>query len=611
MNEIMKRLLLFTICLLCASSVYAIDISRLEPACWWVGMKNPELQIMVYGKNIASSQVYIDYPGVRVKEIVGVENPNYLFLYLDISRDASPGTMNLIFQKGKEKEIRAFELKERNKKVGAAGFSPADVMYLITPDRFANADPSNDNLDDVKIDRSRGGARHGGDLRGIINKLDYIRDLGFTTIWLNPVLENRMPGGSYHGYAITDFYQVDPRFGTNEEYCELIDKAHEKGMKVVMDMIFNHIGANHPWVLDVPSKDWFNVSPSKRGNHAKAIFYDNYASTYDSEVMKYAGFGIDLNQANPHVGKYLIQNSIWWIEYARIDAIRQDTYPYSDFDMMREWNIQIMNEYPQFNIVGEIWTNYTIGTAWWQKGCKLNFGKDTELKSVMDFTLMSIASDIFNDKSSPEGRLDKIYDHLCYDFVYPDIKNVLRFLDNHDTDRFLRSEPKDLDGYKQGVAFLLTIPGTPQLYYGHELLMSGTKSRPGGDGNIRLDVPGGWPGDSQNWFTREGRSDLQNKAWDYLQTLLKWRKGNKIISEGNMKHYMPQLGVYVYERYLEGKSVMVIINGANHEVDLPLARYKESLKEGIEGKDIITKRTILFKDSLKLASKEVLVVEMN
>ena len=413
MNEIMKRLLLFTICLLCASSVYAIDISRLEPACWWVGMKNPELQIMVYGKNIASSQVYIDYPGVRVKEIVGVENPNYLFLYLDISRDASPGTMNLIFQKGKEKEIRAFELKERNKKVGAAGFSPADVMYLITPDRFANADPSNDNLDDVKIDRSRGGARHGGDLRGIINKLDYIRDLGFTTIWLNPVLENRMPGGSYHGYAITDFYQVDPRFGTNEEYCELIDKAHEKGMKVVMDMIFNHIGANHPWVLDVPSKDWFNVSPSKRGNHAKAIFYDNYASTYDSEVMKYAGFGIDLNQANPHVGKYLIQNSIWWIEYARIDAIRQDTYPYSDFDMMREWNIQIMNEYPQFNIVGEIWTNYTIGTAWWQKGCKLNFGKDTELKSVMDFTLMSIASDIFNDKSSPEGRLDKIYDHLC------------------------------------------------------------------------------------------------------------------------------------------------------------------------------------------------------
>ena len=274
----MKRLLLFTICLLCASSVYAIDISRLEPACWWVGMKNPELQIMVYGKNIASSQVYIDYPGVRVKEIVGVENPNYLFLYLDISRDASPGTMNLIFQKGKEKEIRAFELKERNKKVGAAGFSPADVMYLITPDRFANADPSNDNLDDVKIDRSRGGARHGGDLRGIINKLDYIRDLGFTTIWLNPVLENRMPGGSYHGYAITDFYQVDPRFGTNEEYCELIDKAHEKGMKVVMDMIFNHCGSSHWWLKDFPSSDWLNNQDNfVQTNHFKWTLMDVHA----------------------------------------------------------------------------------------------------------------------------------------------------------------------------------------------------------------------------------------------------------------------------------------------------------------------------------------------
>lgn len=254
----MKRSLLFIVCLLCISAVYATDISRLEPACWWVGMKNPELQIMVYGKNIASSQVHIDYPGVRVKEVVGVENPNYLFIYLDISKEASPGTMNLVFQKGKKKEIRTFELKERSKKPGAAGFSSADVMYLITPDRFANADPSNDNLDDVKTNRSGDWARHGGDLRGIINKLDYIRDLGFTTIWLNPVLESRMPGGSYHGYAITDFYRVDPRFGTNEEYCELIDKAHKKGMKVVMDMIFNHCGSSHWWLKDFPTSDWLN-----------------------------------------------------------------------------------------------------------------------------------------------------------------------------------------------------------------------------------------------------------------------------------------------------------------------------------------------------------------
>ncbi len=610
-----RKIIIFTSFLLFVlGTVAAQTINKVEPLFWWAGMRNPELQLMVYGDHISEYHPVINEPGVYLKSSVTVDSPNYLILYLDLSQ-AHPGTFDITFVNGEKKFVYAYELKERKESTDdIQGYDSSDVLYLIMPDRFANGDQSNDQISmstEYVMDRSKPGARHGGDLKGIEDHLDYFVDLGVTAIWLNPVLENDGKGGSYHGYFSTDMFHVDRRLGSNEDYLRLINKAHQKGLRAVMDMIFNHIGANHPWVLDVPSKDWFNVSPSKRGNHAKAIFYDNYASTYDSEVMKYAGFGIDLNQANPHVGKYLIQNSIWWIEYARIDAIRQDTYPYSDFDMMREWNIQIMNEYPQFNIVGEIWTNYTIGTAWWQKGCKLNFGKDTELKSVMDFTLMSIASDIFNDKSSPEGRLDKIYDHLCYDFVYPDIKNVLRFLDNHDTDRFLRSEPKDLDSYKQGVAFLLTIPGTPQLYYGHELLMSGTKSRPGGDGNIRLDVPGGWPGDSQNWFTREGRSDLQNKAWDYLQTLLKWRKGNKIISEGNMKHYMPQLGVYVYERYLEGKSVMVIINGANHEVDLPLARYKESLKEGIEGKDIITKRTILFKDSLKLASKEVLVVEMN
>jgi glycosidase len=319
---------------------------------------------------------------------------------------------------------------------------------------------------------------------------------------------------------------------------------------------------------------------------------------------------MDVNQANPHVSKYLIQNSIWWIEYARIDAIRQDTYPYADFDMMREWNIEVMNEYPQFNIVGEIWTNYTIGTAWWQRNCKLNSGKNTELKSVMDFTLMGMASDIFNDKTAPNGKLSKVYEHLCYDFVYPDINNVLRFLENHDTDRFLREMPTDLQAYKQGLAFLLTIPGTPQLYYGQEMLMHGTKNAPGGDGNIRLDVPGGWPGDTQNWFTVEGRSSLQNEAWVFLQTLLKWRRGNEVISKGKMLHFMPQLGVYVYERCLDDKSVLIFLNGANNEVVLPLDRYAEILHGKTEGKDVITKRSVTLKKELILMPKEVLILEI-
>lgn len=607
----------FVLCLLFLlfawASAEARQIDRVEPLFWWSGMKNPELQVMVYGKDIASYKPTIDYPGVSLKSAVTVESPNYLILYLDIA-DAQPGTFDIIFTHGKDKMTYPYELKERrNSTKDIKGYDSSDVLYLIMPDRFANGDPTNDQPPmetEYTVDRNRPGARHGGDLLGIEQRLDYLEELGVTAIWLNPVLENDGRGGSYHGYFATDMYRIDRRLGSNEDYLRLIDKTHQKGMKVVMDMIFNHIGANHPWVVDKPAKDWFNVSPSPRGNHAKDIFYDNYASQYDSDVMKYAGFGIDLNQRNPHIATYLIQNSIWWIEYSRIDAIRQDTYPYADYDMMRRWNIEVMNEYPQFNIVGEIWTEHTIGTAWWQKGSKLNSGKDTELKSVMDFALMGMGSGVFNDKTSPNGRLQRLYSHLCYDFVYPDIRNVLRFLENHDTDRFLREKPTDLDAYKQGLAFLLTITGTPQLYYGQELLMHGTKSGPGGDGNIRLDVPGGWPGETESWFTREGRSAMQNEAWDYLQTILKWRKGNKAISEGSMIHFQPNQGVYVYERRLDDESVIVILNGANKEVNLPLGRYAEIIKEKTEGKDIITKRVVSLGEELKLKAKEVLILEM-
>jgi glycosidase len=601
------------ILLFAAASVEARQIDRIEPLFWWSGMKNPALQLMVYGKDIADYKPTINHPGVYLKSSVSVESPNYLILYLDIA-EAKPGKFDIHFVRGREKMSYSYELKERRSRTDdIKGYDSSDVLYLIMPDRFANGNPANDQppmAAEYTVDRSRPGARHGGDLLGIEQHLDYLEDLGVTAIWLNPVLENDATGGSYHGYFATDMYHIDRRLGTNDDYLRLIDKTHQRDMKIVMDMIFNHIGANHSWVSDKPGKDWFNVSPAPRGNHAKEIFYDNYASKYDSDVMKYAGFGIDLNQANPHVATYLIQNSIWWIEYARIDAIRQDTYPYADYDMMRKWNIRVMEEYPQFNIVGEIWTEYTIGTAWWQKGSKLNSGKDTELKSVMDFTLMSIASEIFNDKTHPGGRLQRLYTHMCYDFAYPNISNVLRFLENHDTDRFLREEPTALDAYKQGLAFLLTIPGTPQLYYGQELLMHGTKSAPGGDGNIRLDVPGGWPDDTQNHFEKQGRSTLQNEAWDYIQTLLKWRKGNKAISEGSMIHFQPNLGVYVYERRFNDQGIIVILNGANQEVNLPLNRYEEILRGKTSGKDILTKRIVSLGEKLTLQAKEVLILEM-
>jgi len=530
---------------------------KLEPAFWWSGMKNTELQIMVSGKDIASYRPTIDYPGIYIKSAVALESSNYLIIYLDINQ-AEPGTFDITFTKDKKKITHSYELKAR--KPGASeikGYDSSDVLYLIMPDRFANGDPENDNIPMQKayeVDRSNPGARHGGDLAGIEKHLDYIENLGVTAIWLNPVLENDMERGSYHGYATTDYYRVDPRFGTNEDYVRLIDKAHQKGMRVVMDMIFNHCGSDHPWMKDIPSRDWFNnLDNYVQTNHDKEAYFDPYVSDYDRNTLLNGWFVRsmpDLNQRNPHVAKYLIQNSIWWIEYSGVNGIRQDTYPYADPDMMIEWCREVMNEYPNYNIVGEAWMNYTIGSAYWQKGSQLNFGKDTGLKSVMDFHLLGITRDAFTQETTWQGGLNLVFEHLCYDYVYPDIPNVLRFLENHDTDRFLLAMPDNLNAFKQATAFLLTIPGTPQLYYGQELLMHGSKQN--GDGYIRLDVPGGWPEDKVNQFESSGRSEIQNEAWNYLQNLLKWRRGNEVISKGQMKHFQVNQGVYVYERSLDG-----------------------------------------------------------
>ncbi|MDR2968817.1 MAG: glycoside hydrolase family 13 protein [Tannerellaceae bacterium] len=588
---------------------------KVEPAFWWSGMKNTELQLMVYGSEIAAYRPSVDYPGVRIAGAVTLESPNYLLLYLDIA-DARPGTFDITFTNGKKKLTCNYELKQRRSGTeDIQGYDSSDVLYLIMPDRFANGDPSNDRIPlntSYEVDRSDPNARHGGDLAGIEQHLDYVQELGVTAIWLNPVLENDMKGGSYHGYATTDYFRVDPRFGTNEDYVRLIDNCHKRGMRVVMDMIFNHCGSDHPWMKDVPGKDWFN-NPDHyvQTNHAKEVYFDPYASEYDTQTMLNGWFVKtmpDLNQKNPHVAKYLIQNSIWWIEYSRVDGIRQDTYPYADLSMMTEWCREVKKEYPRYNIVGEAWMNYTIGSAFWQTGSKLNFGADTELKSVMDFRLMNIAGRSFHEETDWASGLTKIYEHLCYDYVYPDIYNVLRFLENHDTERFLPEMPEDLSAFKQGHAFLLTIPGTPQLYYGQELLMNGKKN--GSDGNIRKDVPGGWPGDPVNHFEASGRSAIQNEAWSFLQTLLKWRKGNEVIAKGKMKHFQVNNGVYVYERYLDGKSVIVMMNGAGKEVDLPLNRYAEILRGKTGGKDILTGRTVSLENTVHLAPKEVVILEM-
>ena len=613
-----RHLFLSLLLALFASGTLSADNLKIEPAFWWSGMKNPELQLMVYGKDIAGYLPSVKYPGVQLKSSVALESPNYLLIYLDVEK-AKPGRFDITFTKDKKSFNYSYELKARKPNADRIkGFDSSDVLYLIMPDRFANGDPSNDQIPmrtAYKVDRNSPNARHGGDLAGIEQHLDYIEDLGVTAIWLNPVLENDMEGGSYHGYATTDYYRVDPRFGTNEDYVRLIEKTHERGMRVVMDMIFNHCGSDHPWMKDIPSHDWFNnLDNYVQTNHDKEAYFDPYVSDYDKETMLNGWFVPsmpDLNQKNPHVAKYLIQNSIWWIEYCGVDGIRQDTYPYADVDMMRNWCTEVMNEYPEYNIVGEAWMNYTIGSAYWQKGSRLNFGQDTELKSVMDFRLMGIASKAFHEETGYSGGLHTIFEHMCYDYVYPDIYNVLRFLENHDTDRFLPSMPESVDdlyAFKQGVTFLLTIPGIPQLYYGQELLMNGTKEK--GDGYIRLDVPGGWPGDKVNQFEASGRSEVQNDAWNFLRTLLKWRKGNAVIAKGKMKHFMVNQGVYVYERSLDGRSVLVLMNGSDKEVNLPLARYAEVLRGKTSGKEILTGKEIPLGDELSLAPKGIFVLEM-
>lgn len=605
----------FIIILFVTISAFSQQLS-IEPAFWWSGMQESELQLMVYGNNIADYKATIASPHVYLKESVALESPNYKLLYLDISKSI-PETFDIVFTNGKKKITIPYELKQRDpSRKDIKGFDSSDVLYLIMPDRFANGDPTNDQIPmrmPYKVDRNDPNARHGGDLKGISDHLDYLHNLGVTAIWLNPVLENDMDGGAYHGYATTNYYRVDPRFGSNDEYVKLIEDTHAKGMKVVMDMIFNHCGSDHPWMKDIPSKDWFNnLDHYVQSSHVKEVYYDPYASQYDTKQMTDGWFVPsmpDLNQRNRHVAKYLIQNSIWWIEYAGVDGIRQDTYPYADYQMMIDWCQAIEKEYPNYNIVGEAWYNDPLGTAFWQKDSKLNYRENTQLKSVMDFRLMGLAhSAFFEETGEWGGGLRNIYEHMTTDYVYPNIYSVLRFLDNHDTDRFLPEMPKNLDGFKQGITFLLTIPGIPQIYYGTELLMNGNKSK--SDGDIRKDVPGGWPGDSVNQFTAEGRSALQNEAFDFMQKLLKWRQGNEILAKGKMRHYVPQNGVYVYERYLNGKSIVVFMNGTSKEAEIDLDRYAESLKGKSSGFDVFSNQQIHFNSSMKLLPREIHIVEL-
>ncbi len=592
----------------------AIKIDRIDPAFWWTGMKNGELQIMVYGHDIANTTVSIDYPGITLTDAVKLESPNYLFLYLDIKPETQPGTFDILFTRGNEKLKYKYVLKAREKKnTGKKGFSAEDVLYLIMPDRFADGDPKTNVISSMqfpaKVDRNNPNARHGGDLQGIEQHLDYIQDLGVTAIWLNPVLENDMPGGSYHGYATTDYYKVDPRFGTNEYYKELISKCHDRGMKVVMDMIFNHCGSEHIWFKDRPSHDWFNFPDGYvQTSYRLTPHFDPYASQYDKDLTVKGWFVKsmpDLNQHNPHLMKYLSQNSIWWIEYSGIDGIRMDTHPYVYFDAMSKWCADVENEYPEFNIVGECWYPTEAGSAWWQADSRLH-KQNSNLKSVMDFPLQGIVRDAFTEQTG-DGGLNKIYDKIAMDFMYENPMSVLTFLDNHDTDRFLLKEPENLGFFKQAVAFLLTTRGIPQIYYGTEILMHGSKAK--SDGLIRLDFPGGFPGDTINDFFAKDRTPLQNEAFNFMKKILHWRQGNEAITKGDMIHFMPTNGIYLYRRSYNDKNVLVIMNGNDKEKSISMNRYNEILNGVHSARDILTGKEITFEPEMTFAPRALMILE--
>lgn len=593
----------------------AMEIKKVAPSFWWAGMKNPELQILLYGEDLALSDVSVSGEGIYLKEVVRQDNPNYLLLYLDLS-EAKAQTFQILLKNGKKKLQVPYELKSRMQRgEDVKGFTSEDVLYLIMPDRFANGNPENDVVDEMrekKVDRTDSFARHGGDIQGISNHLDYIADLGVTAIWLNPTQENDMESGSYHGYAITDYYQIDKRFGSNEDFCALVEKAHEKNLKVVMDMIFNHCGSENYLFRDKPSKDWFNY----RSNYVQTSFktasvMDIHASAYEKKIATDGWFTSvmpDFNQRNRHVARYLIQSSIWWIEYAGINGIRQDTHPYADFDFMSQWCKEVLDEYPYFNIVGETWLNSNVLVSYWQKDSKLAAPLNSNLPTVMDFPLQALMNQAFDEETGEwGGGLYKLYDYQTQDLVYADPMNLLTFLDNHDTSRFAQTDEmaKNLKRYKQAMVFLLTTRGIPQIYYGTEILMTGDKGK--GDGDLRKDFPGGWQGDTRNCFVENGRTEQENGAFEFTRQLLNWRKGNQVIGKGSLKHYSIQNGVYVYQREFNGKSVVVIMNGTDDSKELDLTPYQEILPRE-NAFDVLTGKNVDLSKKLRLDGRENLIL---
>lgn len=557
------------------------DTIQIEPPSWWTGMKNPNLQLMIRAKDISNRPVKISRQGITLKKITKGDNPDFVFVDLAISPASAPG--NMVIQLGNQKVN--YVLNARTPRSAARqGYTNADAIYLITPDRFANGDPNNDNVPDEseKVNRTNKNGRHGGDIQGIVDHLDYIRDLGFTAIWPTPLLENNLPTFSYHGYAISDFYKVDPRFGSNESYRSMSESAKSRGLKLIMDIVLNHCGSGHWWMKDMPFKDWITYEGRYvNTNHRRESNMDPHASAYDKELMTQGWFVPsmpDLNQRNPFMATYLIQNTIWWIEYADLAGLRIDTYPYVDKTFSAQWSKAVMNEYPNLNMVGEEWSYNPMITSYWQRGMKNKDGYTSSLRSVMDFPLQDAMVRSLHDDGHDymNGGWSKVYSIMAMDFIYADPGNLVIFPDNHDMIRFYTQIHEDFDLWKQGMVFTCTTRGIPEMFYGTEILTN-TPSGKKDDGEIRSDMPGGWIGDTKNAFTKQGLTPKEIEAQSFLKQLLNLRKRTPALQSGRLIHFAPEGGVYVYFRIDANEKYMIMLSKRDGPVTLNANQFKEIL----------------------------------
>jgi Glycosidases len=614
MNRKLAIILYLFISITCFS-----QIERVEPAFWWVGMKNPQLQLLIHGTEICNRQVIIKYPGVKIMKINRACSPNYLFVTLNIDSQTAKAGKFKVSLKQPEKDDISFEYELKARKTGSVereGFNSSDVVYLLMPDRFSNGDSTNDNIDSQpeKVNRSIDYGRHGGDIRGIENHLDYIKELGATAIWCTPVQENNYNKYSYHGYAISDFSKIDPRFGSNNEYLNFVKKSHEKGLKVMMDMVSNHCGIWTWWMNDLPFEDWIHQWKTfTRTSWKFKTIKDIHGTEVDKKLFTDGWFDTtmpDMNQQNSYFWTYYIQNSIWWIESANLDGIRMDTYPYNDRDAMAKWAKAITNEYPKFNIMGETWEFSTPDIAFWQKNSVNALNYNSQLPTVMDFILQNSLNKCFNEhgKSLEDVGMNRLYNTIADDYLYANLNNLLVFAENHDTQRYNYTLNGDLAKYKMAMSFLMTTRGIPQIYYGSEIGMTGNKDK--GDGDIRHDFPGGWVGDSINAFSASGRTNTQNEYFNFTSKLLNWRKTKSVIHTGKLTHYVPLNDVYVYFRTNDTEKIMVIINNNETDQTLQTERYSECLNGITQGKDVISEKEYELSTSILVPKETTLILEL-